>query len=84
MGLAKKIKQLLTKAETNTIQIHWIKDNRHGEYSSVQNEIEDLISVKNYIKSAESNHSQDEKIYKCKKSLRIRKTPITKAIDFLW
>jgi ribose 5-phosphate isomerase RpiB len=68
MELAKKIKQLLTQAETNTIEMHWTEDNQHGEYSSVQNEIEDLTWVKNYIKSVESNQSQDEKIDKCKKN----------------
>jgi hypothetical protein len=82
--LAKKIKQLLTKVETIPIQMPWTEDYQHGEYSSAQNGIIDLTSGNNYVMSAESIMSQGEKMVKCKKSLRIRKAPITKSNDFLW
>jgi hypothetical protein len=80
---AKNIKQLLTKVETNIIQMHWTEHSRHGEDSSVQNEMGELRSTENNIKPVESNKSQGEKTEKCKKSLRIRKTPIMKSNGFL-
>jgi hypothetical protein len=81
--LAKKIDQVLTKSETNPIQMQWKEGNLHEENSSAQKEIEELMSLNNCKESVKLNKCQGEIIEaNSKKSLRTRKIPVTKSNDF--
>jgi hypothetical protein len=80
--LAKNIRQLLTKVETNIIQMHCTNNNRYGEHASVPKEMGERRWTENNIKPVESNKCRGEKIEKGKKSVRIRKIPITKSNYF--
>jgi pheromone shutdown protein TraB len=82
--LAKQSLQLLTMAEMNPIQMHWTLDDLHGKYSSSRNANGESIVANNEMKSVGSNKYQGVNSEKCKKSMRIRRTPITKSNDFLW
>jgi hypothetical protein len=65
--MAKNIKQLLIKVETNIIQMHWIDNNHYGEDASVPNEMGEGRSTENSAKPVKSNKCQGEKIEKSKK-----------------
>jgi hypothetical protein len=82
--LAKQCLQLLTMAEMNPIRMHWTLDDLHGKYSSSSNANGESTVVNNQIKPVGSNNYQGENSVKCKKSMRLRKIPITKSNDFLW
>jgi hypothetical protein len=58
--LAKKIDQLLTKLETNPIQMQWKEENLHGENLPAQNGVKELTLLKN-CKKPEKNKCQSEK-----------------------
>jgi hypothetical protein len=80
--LAKISLQFVTMVGTNPIHMHWTEDNLQEKYSSSRNEIGKPIVAKKHMRTVESNKNQGENNVKCKKSMRIRKIPITKQMIF--